>query len=313
MVSSRAPWKPSLLLAATLWAALMAGAAQADAYCRTSVCNGSVVGTVCEPPRADDCGIALYWTGRCVGFSVQEDASAKVPWEVADSIAVEAFDTWSRAVCDGGQGPSIEGVDLGPVECAAREYNQSGGNANLLVFRDDLWPYAGQWNTLALTTVTYNLDTGEIYDADLEINSANVDLTWSDTDVGYDLPSIVTHEVGHVLGLAHASGADATMYSDYQRTSTTLRDLAPDDIAGICAIYPPGPPRSSLPCDPTPRHGFKSDCGPGPAEEEGCSVSTATGSTSTERGWPPWAALLGWLLILRRTARRRRGARPTGP
>src|SRR5689334_23648589 len=47
------------------------------------------------------------------------------------------------------------------------EYNQNRGNTNLIVFRDDGWPYEGSSNTLALTTVTYNLDTGEIYDADM--------------------------------------------------------------------------------------------------------------------------------------------------
>ncbi|MBW2527202.1 MAG: matrixin family metalloprotease [Deltaproteobacteria bacterium] len=297
-----APWWP----AAAAAIALAAITPQAHAYCRTSVCDGERVGKVCEPAEPDDCGKPLFWAGRCVGYSVQQDASERVPWEVANDITEVAFDTWSAVSCAGASGPTIEGVNLGPVECATREYNQRGGNANLIVFRDDQWPYAGQWNTLALTTVTYNLDTGEIYDADLEVNSTNVELTWSDVGAQYDLPSIVTHEVGHVFGLAHSDDVGATMFSDYQVGSTALRDLAADDQAGICAIYPPGSPRADLVCDPTPRHGFKTDCGPGPEEDDGCSLGALQGRSAPRTSWL-WAAGLALALATRRFG----GGRPS--
>lgn len=296
-----------------LGATLLTLAPDAAAYCRTAVCAGEVVGKICDPPEPDDCGIALFWSKRCVGYSVQEDASVRVPWDVANGIVDQAFATWAAAPCGGGAGPTMEGVNLGPVQCDAREYNQSGGNANVIVFRDDRWPYAGQWNTLALTTVTYNLDSGEIYDADLEINSADVALTWGDDDVQYDLPSIVTHEVGHVFGLAHSEVADSTMFSDYEIGRTSLRDLAADDVDGICQVYPPGPPRSTLECDPTPRHGFKTDCGPGPVEEEGgCYLGVARGH-SRFAGGLFGVALLAGLLARRRLLRRPRRTPPYPP
>lgn len=68
----------------------------------------------------------------------------------------------------------------------------------------------------------------------------------------------MTHETGHFLGLAHSHQPDATMYPVYQQGTTMIRNLSDDDIAGICAVYPPGDIPSD--CDPTPHHGFSALC-----------------------------------------------------
>ena len=244
----------------------------AQAYCRTSTCQDGVAGQRCVPVETADCGTPLYWAQPCFGFSVQQNASKQAPWDTADATARLAFDTWLAADCGTGSHPNMSVVDLGPVECTAREYNQDGGNANLIVFRDDGWPYAGQWSTLALTTVTYNRDTGEIYDADMEVNASDVTLTTTDTNVQFDLLSIMTHEAGHMLGLAHSGLPDTTMGRQYQAGDVSLRTLAADDVTGICTVDAPSPTGNAGSCDPTPRHGFQSFCGPAPVEDDGCNL-----------------------------------------
>ncbi len=149
----------------------------------------------------------------------------------------------------------------------ARVQPEAKANANIITFRDDGWPYVGGGNTLALTTVTYHLKTGEIYDADMEINSFDVALSQGDDDVSFDLLSIATHEAGHFLGLSHSSDHDATMFADYRPGTASLRDLSQDDLDGICAVYPPGEPIKG--CDPTPRHGFSALCAARSARGEG--------------------------------------------
>jgi hypothetical protein len=282
---------------------LLGAPGTAEAYCRTSTCPSGVAGETCTPAEPSDCGVPLSWPVRCLGFSVQQAASEQVSWSVADEIVNEAFATWLAADCGGGSGPGFRVADLGAVACAARQYNQSGGNANIVVFRDDAWPYAGQWSTLALTTVTYHLDTGVIYDADLEVNSSNVSLTTSDTDVGFDLLSIITHETGHMLGIAHSREPDSTMGRQYLPGDLSLRDLAPDDVAAICAVYPPvaaGAPGDPASCDPTPRHGFTGECGPFPEpEEDGCAVREPRRARGT------LALLVVGLAIAARSVRRR--------
>src|SRR5262249_10703190 len=159
-------------------------------------------GTQCTPAQAGDCGTPLAWRTGCVSYSMQQNASQQVSLADATKAFDLAFQTWEHATCAGGGHPQILLVDHGPVERDKHEYNQQSGNANIILFRDDAWPHAGQGDTLALTTVTYDLDSGEIYDADIELNSAQGHFTTADTLVRDDLLSIATHEAGHFLGLA---------------------------------------------------------------------------------------------------------------
>jgi hypothetical protein len=239
--------------------------AEALAYCRTASCEGGVTGARCVPALSTDCGVPLFWKNPCVGFSMQEDASSQVPLALATEIFEQAFQAWTNADCGGGTHPRISTVNLGPAECNVHEYNKKAGNANVILFQDLTWPHVGGGTTLALTTVTYNVDTGEIYDADMELNSVNVSFTTDDKLVKYDLASIAAHETGHFLGLSHSMTGSATMFSDYSPGSSQLRTLEKDDVDGICAAYPPGAPIPST-CDSSPRRGFESECSPLPSD-----------------------------------------------
>ncbi len=287
------------------WGALVALAAllapaTASAYCRTSSC-GDDNGTRCVPEQLDDCGVELYWSPGCLSFSVQRDASSQADLATAEALMEQAFTAWEQSDC-GGSTPGIRIDNAGPVTCGDQEYNQTSGNANVVVFRDQIWPYAGQGNTLALTTVTYSLDSGEIFDADLEVNSTpQIQLTTTDveTDARYDLLSILTHEAGHMLGIAHSPEIGATMTVEYVPGDLELRSLSPDDQAAICAAYPPADTGS---CDTSPRRGLQDECGEQP-EEEGCGCRVVGQPSRRSGGWA-----LALLLGLGLWRRRRRGA-----
>jgi Matrixin len=266
------------LVACAIVLAVAAVAAPAHAYCRTSSCDLHPESWhVCTPSEPDDCGTPLFWAKPCVEWSLQKDASTQVTFAQAEQIVTAAFATWMSAPCPGGDTPRINLTEAEPAECHQIEYNQTAGNANIIMFRDNGWPYAPF--EIALTTVTYNLDTGEIYDADMELNSTDFQFTTGDTGVVVDLASIVTHEMGHFLGLNHSPNTDATMFGNYERGTTTLRDLSDDDSAGICAIYPPGDVPSD--CDPTPRHGFSALCA---ADQPRVTCGTAPAMTCIAAG-----------------------------
>ena len=178
--------------------------------------------------------------------------------------------------------------DLGPVTCSEVQYSSDQGNQHVIIFHDDNWPHDDVSNTLGLTTITFDPDTGEIYDADMEINStADVPLSTADPvpPMGYDFQSIITHETGHFLGMAHSGDEAATMFAHYAPGTKSMRILDQDDKDGICAIYHPGGARSVDPsvsangalqaaaCDPTPRHGFQSVCAQPHAS--GCAAAPA--------------------------------------
>jgi len=51
-----------------------------------------------------------------------------------------------------------------------------------------------------------------------------------------DLPSVVLHEIGHLLGLAHTSDESAVMYPSIG-PGMEKRELQQDDIQGIQSLY----------------------------------------------------------------------------
>ena len=122
----------------------------------------------------------------------------------------------------------------------------------------DCWDFSP--GTLAITTTTYNTRTGKLYDADLEMNSAEHLFTTVDsppcdgevlpTCVSVDVQNTATHEFGHALGLAHSPDPRSTMFAGAAPGETSKRVLDDGSEEFVCTAYPQG--TLSRDCDGSP-------------------------------------------------------------
>lgn len=193
--------------------------------------------------RPKETPIGLRWPSTCVSWRLGDSIDPQSP--MAGAIRA-SFASWNEPECGGITLRYAGTTDQDVVGYDCRD----GGarNANSVMLVDD-WHKGSQ--IVALTSVTYQVSTGYILDADIEMNNEHFEwgivTTPSSQMNTMDIQNAMTHEVGHFIGLDHTEDEsftgpghyeDATMYRLTFRAETKRRQLHPDDIAGLCAIYP---------------------------------------------------------------------------
>jgi MYXO-CTERM domain-containing protein len=258
-------------------------------------------------------GKPLFWPNPQVTFTVNPSHFNSIPGCTTSAAAMAlvraSIPTWNQATRPGESAvcTSFRFVDGGDSASTVLGYDQTPGahNENLVVFRSRLcsaitsdaicagvdvgacvakyncWEHdaaTGPGGTIALTSVVFLPDTGEIVDADMELHDWNGDkaapngwyftcpgppaltcnatgptdpLLYSESGCTFiDIGNTVTHEAGHMLGLDHVcvpnvTGPSAicpvggsTMEPTAGPGDTDKRTLKPDDVDGVCSIYP---------------------------------------------------------------------------
>jgi hypothetical protein len=285
----------------TLWGSV------AHAYCLTTTCDTQMESCDVDSDGCSADGIPLTWSSLCLYFGVQQDGSDRrqISASTVSNLMEDSFDAWMNADCGSGTPPFVV-QSVGEIECDQPEFNcdSADHNDNTVMFRDEVWHYDPA--ALAITTLTVDVRDGTILDADMEVNSLGFNFSVGDGLVNNDLLSVLTHESGHFLGLSHSNVDGSTMYPGYSSRETTQRTLDPDDIAGICEIFPPD--QSNLSCAPPSAR--NSECVGGSEcrdsaktrQAESCTLSLAP-SAAPSSGLP-WLALLGLALLrLRRRSK----------
>lgn len=272
--------------------------------------------------QVPDDGPTLWWQPRTIPLVFHDRCSADVADVNACFGAYRAsLQAWNNVDCTDF---TFEEMGVTANSATGFDWRRPDEAFNTIVFREgDPDDANGAWRhqrgALAITTVTFNSQTGRILDADVEFNgvpNGGTEYEFAVCTQGgldclskNDIQNTLTHELGHVLGLDHPPTPEATMYASAPPGELTKRTLFTDDANGICAIYPPGaeatpctPPPNPLPPDPRFRQiRACDDTGLDPCDRPGCS----------QAGSGTWgvAGLLGGTLLGRRRRRSRHPGR----
>jgi hypothetical protein len=270
--------------------ATCAVAHDAQAYCRTTTCDPKIEACPVDANGCTRAGAPLTWRSLPIVYRFHSKSSDRLDRDNAREAVRSAFQRWSDVTCANGR-TSLRFAEQEDIEAhRPRDPHLRGADHFGIYFRDDVWAATDPDSTLALTTQTYGKINGWVEEADIEINTTSAAFATSDSAIGIDLQAVLTHEVGHYIGLAHSPSSDSIMVDSYCKSGTRCdqgkveaRRLGHDDEAAVCALFPPSGPAGVRYEDPE-----AASCAVGP--------STARGS---------WLPLAGAAFVLAALRRRR--------
>jgi hypothetical protein len=219
---------------------------------------------------------ALFWCTHKIPFVINEKGSRDAGPEFFEAVK-QSFQAWADPECTdlefqyrGTVASHLVGIDYSNLIVVRESFCEQVVPSGDVCRRDggcknkyNCWEDSD--GIIALTTTSFNAKTGEIVDADIEMNGAQfvfstVDAPFCSTPfprpancVATDVRNVMTHEVGHLLGLDHSPYPSATMYWQADNLELNKRSLDSDDILGICFLFPPG--KTASQCSQSERSG----------------------------------------------------------
>ncbi len=172
-------------------------------------------------------GSPVRWQCARVDVAIHESLVERVGHDAARRAAGIATEAWR-----GYGAPDLslaQRVDATP-------YHAGAPGISVAVLEP--WPHAP--HLLAVTATTYREEDGVILDADVLVSpSAELALLeeGAPQSARFDLGAVLTHELGHAVGLGESEEPTATMWPRIRRGDTHQRTLADDDVDGVEEAY----------------------------------------------------------------------------
>jgi predicted Zn-dependent protease len=166
-------------------------------------------------------GSPVHWTRPQISVALQTTAPSLSASQDAVERAIEgAADTWNA-------------VSAGQPHF----FVSLGGNADVVIaFCRGRW--RGDTIDLGRSQFTASLHDGSVSAATVEINECDHRFSGQGTIIadGFDLQSVITHELGHVLGLGHSNNSTAVMHPNGSGGAHVRRPNV-DDQTALALLY----------------------------------------------------------------------------
>jgi hypothetical protein len=132
---------------------------------------------------------------------------------------------------------AYDGKNVVVTNLTASEWAAFGVSSAVLAFTTVNWSDGGAVSDKLGQPVGF---PGQIMDADIVFNPSYQFSTDSDniTSDKLDFQAVITHEIGHFLGLDHTPMVSSTMFWSTTGGTSRQRTLTTDDIAGVSSLYP---------------------------------------------------------------------------
>jgi len=178
---------------------------------------------------ASSTGQVPAWANMPVRFWISDRGSPQIGNGSEFAAVQAAFQTWQNVPT---ATVSFQAMGPTPVSTVGQD------RLNTVTFVDNTVPLGS--DTIASTFSFFELGSDGnlvIQEADIALNPA-VGFSTSGNPGKYDVQGVVTHEVGHLLGLDHSALLSSVMTPYGAAGQLDQRMLTYDDMVGISVLYP---------------------------------------------------------------------------
>ncbi|MFK5957197.1 MAG: IPT/TIG domain-containing protein [Planctomycetota bacterium] len=205
-------WKSALALLVVFGVSFSA----ADAYVRIRINNKN-----------------LAWSNSNITWQLNTTGSDNIADESFIPAIEHGFQVWedvTGSTLNFTRGADTTSVDPAPnsTHIVAFDENNSSGY------------FPGGSGIVAITPISFNTANGAILDADILFNGSQFNFSTDGTPGTFDVQDVLTHEIGHFVGLDHSPQVAGTMWPFVSTSQWLHRSLTPDEEAGAIAIASAG-------------------------------------------------------------------------
>ncbi len=187
---------------------------------------------------APNTGTTLKWFVLPIQYRINSKGTPDVSGTAEFAAINAAFATWDAIANSDlsfiNGGTTTAGWDIMDVTNTILWFDDASDNPAVAAMPD----------ILALTRRRGDAVSGQISEVDIALNGVAYSWTVSGNDNfssfrgPADVQAIVTHEVGHLIGLDHVTSSTSTMFVSAYPGDTSLRSLSQDELSAAVFIYP---------------------------------------------------------------------------